>query len=180
VAGGEPALTPHPPLPSREWGSRAGDVGAGNDTVGARSDIAGSRSDSAGAGNDIAGVGNEIAGSRSDVASSRSDNLGARSAVEAALSSSEAPNPQLPSSRLKDRTLTNLYNRRPDWFTEAHRRLDAAVFDAYGWPHDPSTSSGQALSDDEILARLLALNLERAGGQGTVPMAATEEATNEE
>ena len=41
--------------------------------------------------------------------------------------------------------------------------LDAAVFDAYGWPHD--------LSDDEILARLLALNLARAAGQGEVDAA---------
>ena len=48
-------------------------------------------------------------------------------------------------SSLKDRTLTNLYNRRPDWLAEAHRRLDAAVFDAYGWPRD--------LGDDAILAR---------------------------
>lgn len=55
------------------------------------------------------------------------------------------------------RTLTNLYNQRPDWLTEAHQRLDAAVFNAYGWPHD--------LSDEEILARLLALNLERAASQ---------------
>ena len=38
----------------------------------------------------------------------------------------------------------------------AHRKLDAAVFAAYGWPVD--------LSDDDILARLLALNLERATG----------------
>ena len=30
--------------------------------------------------------------------------------------------------------------------------------DAYGWPHD--------LSDEEILERLLALNLERAKGEG--------------
>jgi hypothetical protein len=37
----------------------------------------------------------------------------------------------------------------------AHRRLDRAVLDAYGWPHD--------LSDDDLLARLLALNLARAG-----------------
>jgi len=37
------------------------------------------------------------------------------------------------------------------------------VFDAYGWPHD--------LSDDEILVRLLALILERAAGQGEVPVA---------
>jgi hypothetical protein len=56
---------------------------------------------------------------------------------------------------LSKRTLTNLYNERPDWLDAAHTRLDAAVFDAYGWPHD--------LSDEEILARLLALNLERAG-----------------
>jgi hypothetical protein len=31
------------------------------------------------------------------------------------------------------------------------------VLDAYGWPHD--------LEDEEILARLLALNLARAGGR---------------
>ena len=52
------------------------------------------------------------------------------------------------------RTLTNLYNARPTWLDNAHRKLDAAVFAAYGWPSD--------LSDDEILSRLLALNLERA------------------
>ncbi|MHB1415958.1 MAG: hypothetical protein ACYC1C_11950, partial [Chloroflexota bacterium] len=51
-------------------------------------------------------------------------------------------------------TLTNLYNKRPTWLDMLHRRLDEAVCDAYGWPHD--------LSDDEILARLLALNLERS------------------
>ena len=52
------------------------------------------------------------------------------------------------------RTLTNLYNARPAWLDLAHRALDAAVLAAYGWPKD--------LTDDEILARLLALNLERA------------------
>jgi hypothetical protein len=51
-------------------------------------------------------------------------------------------------------TLTNFYNQRPTWLDNAHRRLDEAVFAAYGWPPD--------LSDDKILARLLALNLERA------------------
>lgn len=56
---------------------------------------------------------------------------------------------------LKMRTLTNLYNQRPTWLDQAHRRLDEAVLDAYGWPHD--------LADDEVLARLLALNLERFG-----------------
>ena len=73
--------------------------------------------------------------------------------------------------KLKDRTLTNLYNKRPDWLDLAHKQLDAAVFDAYGWPHD--------LSDDDILARLLALNLERAAGQGEVPVVEEEESTEE-
>ena len=52
-------------------------------------------------------------------------------------------------------TLTNLYNQRPTWLDLAHRKLDEAVLDAYGWLHD--------LSDDETPARLLTLNLERAG-----------------
>jgi type II restriction/modification system DNA methylase subunit YeeA len=56
---------------------------------------------------------------------------------------------------LKKRTLTNLYNEYPHWLELAHRKLDQAVFAAYGWPDD--------LSDEEILERLLALNLERAG-----------------
>ena len=55
--------------------------------------------------------------------------------------------------RLKDRTLTKLYNVRPAWLDLAHRKLDAAVAAAYGWPAD--------LTDDAILERLLALNLER-------------------
>lgn len=55
---------------------------------------------------------------------------------------------------LKRRTLTNLYNERPTWLDNAHRRLDAAVAAAYGWPSD--------LSDDAILERLFALNQERA------------------
>ncbi len=58
-------------------------------------------------------------------------------------------------AELKKRTLTNLYNERPTWLALAHEKLDRAVLDAYGWPHD--------LSDEEILERLLALNLERAG-----------------
>jgi type II restriction/modification system DNA methylase subunit YeeA len=55
---------------------------------------------------------------------------------------------------LKQRTLTNLYNERPAWLDSAHRNLDEAVANAYGWPLD--------MSDDEILSKLLALNLERA------------------
>lgn len=55
---------------------------------------------------------------------------------------------------LKTRTLTNLYNQRPAWLDMAHRRLDAAVAAAYGWPAD--------LSDEEVLERLFALNQQRA------------------
>jgi len=55
--------------------------------------------------------------------------------------------------QLAKRTLTNLYNQRPTWLALAHQKLDEAVLDAYGWPHD--------LTDEEILERLLALNLER-------------------
>ena len=61
-------------------------------------------------------------------------------------------------SDLKARTLTALYNNRPTWLDLAHRRLDHAVLDAYGWPHD--------LGDEEILGRLLALNLARADTTG--------------
>ncbi|MEO8275139.1 MAG: DNA methyltransferase [Thermoanaerobaculia bacterium] len=57
--------------------------------------------------------------------------------------------------KLAKRTLTNLYNERPAWLDLAHKKLDEAVFTAYGWPSD--------LTDEQILERLLALNLERAG-----------------
>jgi type II restriction/modification system DNA methylase subunit YeeA len=55
----------------------------------------------------------------------------------------------------KDRTLTNLYNQRPAWLADVHDRLDRAVFAAYGWPPD--------LADEELLGRLLDLNLARSG-----------------
>jgi hypothetical protein len=64
--------------------------------------------------------------------------------------------PARPTAKLKKRTLTNLYNERPAWLANAHKKLDEAVFAAYGWPPD--------LSDDALLAKLLALNLERASG----------------
>ena len=51
---------------------------------------------------------------------------------------------------LKKRTLTNLYNARPQWLADAHEALDAAVAAAYGW------SAG--ISDDDALGELLALN----------------------
>jgi hypothetical protein len=61
---------------------------------------------------------------------------------------------------LKKRTLTNLYNARPAWLSHAHQQLDAAVAAAYGWKdYTPE------MSDDEILRRLLAVNLERAALQ---------------
>jgi len=56
--------------------------------------------------------------------------------------------------------LTNLYNERPAWLALAHQKLDAAVAAAYGWVRGgrPETD----LSEDQILERLPALNLERA------------------
>ena len=55
----------------------------------------------------------------------------------------------------KPRSLTRLYNERPTWLDLAHRALDAAVCAAYGW------DSG--MSDADILAKLLDLNLATAG-----------------
>ena len=54
---------------------------------------------------------------------------------------------------LKVRTLTNLYNARPQWLTDAHANLDAAVAMAYGWNTD--------VPDSEALDALMALNLAR-------------------
>ncbi len=62
--------------------------------------------------------------------------------------------------QLAKRTLTNLYNEHPTWLDLAHRRLDEAVFAAYGWE--------TTLSDEEILARLLELNHDRAGAATVV------------
>jgi hypothetical protein len=56
--------------------------------------------------------------------------------------------------QLTKRTLTNLYNEQPTWLELAHRKLDEAVFASYGWESN--------LSDEDILASLLALNQERA------------------
>jgi hypothetical protein len=57
-------------------------------------------------------------------------------------------------AELKPRTLTNLYNARPAWLSDAHRKLDEAVFAAYGW--------AQGISDNDIRERLLVLNHARA------------------
>ena len=52
---------------------------------------------------------------------------------------------------LKKRTLTNLYNARPQWLADAHAALDAAVAAAYGWE--------AGMSEDDALRELSALNL---------------------
>jgi len=70
--------------------------------------------------------------------------------------------PDCPPEELPKRTLTNLYNQRPEWLSNAHRALDEAVFAAYGWASD--------LTRDEILGRLLELNLERAAGHVRAPI----------
>ena len=55
------------------------------------------------------------------------------------------PRDEAAAKELKKRTLTNLYNTRPQWLANAHAALDAAVAVAYGWPAD--------ISDDEALKR---------------------------
>ena len=62
--------------------------------------------------------------------------------------------PDAPEAELKKRTLTNLYNARHAWLADAHRKLDEAVFAAYGWP--------ATLTDAELLEHLLSLNHQRA------------------
>ena len=60
---------------------------------------------------------------------------------------------------LKNRTLTKLYNARPAWLGNAHKALDEAVAEAYGWGDDWRASK---LTEDEILARLFKLNQTRS------------------
>ena len=52
--------------------------------------------------------------------------------------------------QLKKRTLTNLYNTRPQWLADAHAALDAAVAAAYGWDAD--------ISEEQALEELLGMN----------------------
>ncbi|MBA3825203.1 MAG: class I SAM-dependent DNA methyltransferase [Ktedonobacterales bacterium] len=72
--------------------------------------------------------------------------------------------PDADEAELKRRTLTNLYNARPQWLANAHAALDRAVYAAYGWQPD--------ISDDAILRELLAENLRRSGAS---PQQAEEE-----
>jgi type II restriction/modification system DNA methylase subunit YeeA len=67
--------------------------------------------------------------------------------------------PGLADADLAKRTLTNLYNARPTWLAQAHERLDAAVLAAYDWPAD--------IEREDLLTRLLALNLARAKAEAT-------------
>ena len=69
------------------------------------------------------------------------------------------PRDEAAAKELAKRTLTNLYNARPAWLDHAHRALDQAVAEAYGWGDDLRTG---ILTDDEVLARLFRLNKERA------------------
>jgi hypothetical protein len=78
------------------------------------------------------------------------------------------PKDTVAAAKLRERTLTKLYNESPQWLLDAHRDLDAAVAAAYGWPAD--------ISDEEALARLLDLNLARAGAAQPVPPGFAEEA----
>ena len=64
------------------------------------------------------------------------------------------PRDETAAKALKKRTLTNLYNARPQWLDDAHTALDAAVASAYGWRPD--------IPNEDALRELLALN---CGGQ---------------
>ena len=55
---------------------------------------------------------------------------------------------------LRKRTLTNLYNARPQWLDDAHVALDAAVAAAYGWSAD--------MPKEDALQALLELNRARS------------------
>ena len=66
-----------------------------------------------------------------------------------------APRDEAAAKELKKRTLTKLYNTRPQWLQDAHAALDAAVAAAYGWE--------AGIPEEESLAALLALNMDRAG-----------------
>ena len=63
------------------------------------------------------------------------------------------PRNETAATALKKRTLTNLYNARPQWLDDAHAALDSAVADAYGWRAD--------ITDDDVRRELLELNLYR-------------------
>ena len=57
---------------------------------------------------------------------------------------------------LKARTLTNLYNARPQWLADAHDALDSAVALAYEW--------SVGVSEDEAMSELITINRSRSEG----------------
>ena len=61
------------------------------------------------------------------------------------------PRSKAADKELGKRTLTNLYNLRPQWLLDAHAAVDTAVAAAYGWDED--------ISEADALRELLALNL---------------------
>ena len=63
------------------------------------------------------------------------------------------PRDEAAAKELKKRTLTNLYNTRPQWLADAHAALDAAVAAAYGWETD--------ISEEKMLRELLGMNQKR-------------------
>ena len=67
------------------------------------------------------------------------------------------PRDEASTRELKVRTLTNLYNARPQWLADAHAALDAAVAAAYGWD--------SSISEDQALQMLLYLNTAQSAGQ---------------
>ena len=69
-----------------------------------------------------------------------------------------APRNEAAAKELKRRTLTNLYNARPQWLADAHAKLDAAVAAAYGWDAD--------ISEDEALRELLGMNQKELSMEG--------------
>ena len=87
--------------------------------------------------------------------------------------------PALSEAQLKKRTLTHLYNERPTWLELAHLDLDRAVLAAYGWPSEwaealqpkrdaqgkvnPILGVTDPAIEQEVLSRLLALNMELSG-----------------
>jgi hypothetical protein len=107
-------------------------------------------------------------------------------------------------SRLKNRTLTNLYNERPTWLKLSHKELDRAVLAAYAatdpdgkWSEDwadvwEDTGAGQPLPadhpraakrtevDQKVLANLLALNHTRTKRQSSVADVQASEASEKQ
>jgi hypothetical protein len=74
------------------------------------------------------------------------------------------PQDEICAKKLKKRTLTNLYNERPTWLGDLHRNLDEAVFVAYA--HVTGDAAWRpGMDDEEVLEKLLALNLHRPGGE---------------